>query len=351
MRKIICFYLKVKPWYSEHVEAQNDVDKYVTNPLNAFLLIKRNVYDMKMIESRLTAFMEDVKAKLQNISKNSFLHKREVTGAVAGVIRAQRTYHLKNEDLIDGIVNGVKTRENLTVHDVYVMAIEARKTPREEYFAQGYLKLAAEKLEKGEDKFKEVNDTKIDQKLESFKSMYIKDPYDESYELPLSEIRDTLVERILTHKVCRGSLKRSASETKNLRCRYDAFSAFSTIAPFKIQEESHDPFVVFYHDAFSDAEMDELVELARPKQLKATVGLTNSFASDDDRLAQLAWLYDGDFPILDRINRRIEDMTGLSMKYAEALQVQNYGVGGHYYAVSRKLIFDLNNEISKILYF
>jgi prolyl 4-hydroxylase len=33
---------------------------------------------------------------------------------------------------------------------------------------------------------------------------------------------------------------------------------------------------------------------------------------------------------VDRIDRRIEDVTGLDMSTAEQLQVVNYGIGGHY---------------------
>lgn len=62
--------------------------------------------------------------------------------------------------------------------------------------------------------------------------------------------------------------------------------------------------------------------------------LVDSYASDDDRVAQLAWLYDGHHEILERLNPRIEDMTGLTVQgsSAEAIQLQNYGVGGQYYA-------------------
>ncbi|CAI8053280.1 Prolyl 4-hydroxylase subunit alpha-1, partial [Geodia barretti] len=44
------------------------------------------------------------------------------------------------------------------------------------------------------------------------------------------------------------------------------------------------------------------------------------------------WLSSEDDPLgyVDRIDRRIEDFTGLTMSTAEQLQVVNYGIGGQY---------------------
>uniref|UniRef100_A0A8C5C8M9 Prolyl 4-hydroxylase subunit alpha-1 n=1 Tax=Gadus morhua TaxID=8049 RepID=A0A8C5C8M9_GADMO len=43
-----------------------------------------------------------------------------------------------------------------------------------------------------------------------------------------------------------------------------------------------------------------------------------------------AWLTGYDDPLIDKINQRIEDLTGLEMDTAEEMQVANYGVGGQY---------------------
>ena len=44
------------------------------------------------------------------------------------------------------------------------------------------------------------------------------------------------------------------------------------------------------------------------------------------------WLSPEDDPLgyVQRIDQRIEDITGLTMSTAEQLQVVNYGIGGHY---------------------
>lgn len=323
---------KIKPWFDEHVVAQDDVNKYVTNPLNAYLLIKRNVYDAKMLENRVSLVMDEVNEKLQKIKAKSFLHSLEVTGAVAGLVRAQRTYHLKCDDLVEGIVDGSVTRARLSPHDVFILANETFYMAKEEYFAEKYLQIADEKISKNEDTINEVDKEEIEEKLKVFETMEVQDPYDEYY--GYLSYRHTDIERIITHQVCRGALTRSAKETKHLHCKFVSFTPFSSIAPFKLEEANHDPYIVIYHEVISEAEVDTLLAIARPKQRKALVGLEDSFASDSDRVAQLSWLYDGDHQIVNLLNPRFEDMTGLAIEdpFGEAMQIQNYGVGGQYYA-------------------
>lgn len=48
------------------------------------------------------------------------------------------------------------------------------------------------------------------------------------------------------------------------------------------------------------------------------------------RISKSAWLQTGEHPVVDAINRRVTDVTGLDMETAEELQVVNYGLGGHY---------------------
>jgi prolyl 4-hydroxylase len=59
------------------------------------------------------------------------------------------------------------------------------------------------------------------------------------------------------------------------------------------------------------------------------------------------WMMPRDYPEESRIlDTRFEDMTGLSMEWAEALQIQNYGIGGHYYSHYDTLKAGKNMDIS-----
>lgn len=48
------------------------------------------------------------------------------------------------------------------------------------------------------------------------------------------------------------------------------------------------------------------------------------------RISKSAWLAESEHEVVERISRRVEDMTGLTTETAEELQVVNYGIGGHY---------------------
>jgi prolyl 4-hydroxylase len=317
-------------WYEEHIAAQNNVEKYVTNPLSAYLLIKRSFYDVKQLQEQLTSFIAYLQLKVHIFEENCLKEKKEVTGAVTGIIRAQRAYHLKTEDLVEGIVEDVRTREPLSTHDIYVLGIEALEIPKGHYFAKSFLNIVAKKLKNEEDVVNEVNGDEVNEFLKKLELEDISDPFDESY--TINEVRSRKTEDILVHQVCRGNLTRLSNETKNLQCRFVSFSFFSTIAPFKLEEMNLEPYIVLYHEIISEEEIETLLELSRPYQEKANVGFEEKRieANDDDRLAQVAWLYDDDDDdeVVDHLNSRFEDMTGLSMETAEALQVQNYGIGG-----------------------
>lgn len=58
--------------------------------------------------------------------------------------------------------------------------------------------------------------------------------------------------------------------------------------------------------------------------------LTVSGVDPRQRISNVAWLKKEDHAIIQNINNRIEDMTGLTTKTAEDLQVTNYGAGGFF---------------------
>lgn len=322
---------KLSPWADENENSKNDTEKYVTNPLNAFLLLKRNVYDVDFLIKYLSKFMEELQEKIELIKEKKTVEEYEVSGAVAGFIRAQRAYQLKSEDVVEGIIDGVQTRKPLSPHDIYVFGASASKNTENDFFFKNYLQLAQQKIDNGGDYLNEVNKTE----MAGFVSMVpekVDDPFSEIY--TLKSIREWRTDVALVQKTCRGNLTRSSKEIKNLKCRFVSFSPFSSIAPFKVEEASTNPLVLMYHEVLSEQEIHRLIELARQKQTKALVGIEKKGSfNDESRLAQVSWLFDNVFPEeAKRFNARFEDMTGLSMETSDALQVQNYGIGGHFYA-------------------
>ncbi|KAH7944323.1 hypothetical protein HPB52_018273 [Rhipicephalus sanguineus] len=60
--------------------------------------------------------------------------------------------------------------------------------------------------------------------------------------------------------------------------------------------------------------------------LKPRVVVISDFMSS----SELSWLWDSQHKLLEKLSRRIEVSTGLSLESAEAYQVSNYGLAGHY---------------------
>ena len=77
-----------------------------------------------------------------------------------------------------------------------------------------------------------------------------------------------------------------------------------------------------------------LVTYNIPFQLRRA-GLFNSNNTtkpnySNQRISKTGWLEQKEHSDVEKLYQRIGDITGLSMISAESLQVNNYGIGGHY---------------------
>jgi prolyl 4-hydroxylase len=66
------------------------------------------------------------------------------------------------------------------------------------------------------------------------------------------------------------------------------------------------------------------------KRAKVSDSLTGKPRFVEYRISKSAFLTDKQYPCLAKITRRITAMTRLQMRFVEALQVVNYGLGGQY---------------------
>lgn len=94
----------------ENERALTDPEKYVTNPLSSFSLIRRLASDWRDLMQYL-----EVDAGLPYITQlktyttgSDFPSSEDVSEAVKGFIRIQSTYKLKPLDAMQGIINGVQ---------------------------------------------------------------------------------------------------------------------------------------------------------------------------------------------------------------------------------------------------
>ncbi|XP_064549532.1 prolyl 4-hydroxylase subunit alpha-1-like [Drosophila montana] len=138
-------------------------------------------------------------------------------------------------------------------------------------------------------------------------------------------------------KLCGSS--RNPKPTR-LACYYKTSpSEFLRLAPFKVELLSKDPYVVVFHDVIHESEIAELIRIGEPT-LKRT-GVQNITQSkhiiiSKDRTASGSWILNGNLTMLERnmigrIQKRVEDMTGLIIGFSKTdLQFLNYVFGGHY---------------------
>lgn len=70
-----------------------------------------------------------------------------------------------------------------------------------------------------------------------------------------------------------------------------------------------------------------LLQFERAKVIKAKENLVRN-----SRIGKIAWFFDSQLKVLQRISDRISHITGLSMKINQSrnMQICNYGVGGHF---------------------
>lgn len=100
----------------EHEEASRNIQQYLSNPINAYLLVKRLTTDWKRIEELIT---EDVgKTFVANITNSrsdlKFPTDEDLNGAAVALMRLQDTYKLETAQVARGVLNGVQYSTGLS---------------------------------------------------------------------------------------------------------------------------------------------------------------------------------------------------------------------------------------------
>ncbi|KAK0087136.1 hypothetical protein PV325_001697 [Microctonus aethiopoides] len=382
--RISCQKLKnVEDYAREHEEASQNIQQYLSNPINAYLLVKRLTTDWKRVEELIT---EDVgKAFVANIttSRNDlkFPTDEDLNGAAVALMRLQDTYKLETAQVARGLLNGVQYSTGLSAGDCFELGRQSynngdyyhtvlwmqeamnrlqeeknRTTTTKpdilEYLAfstymQGNVARALsmtnellelvpshqralgnrayyqEEIQKTQSNRKRGEDGKNDITLTN------------QFTVVEKKIKtvDEMTERERYEMLCRGEVPMSPKMQKNLKCRYvDRGIPFLKIAPFKEEEAYLEPRIVIYHDVIYDEEIDTIKRMAQPRFKRATVQnyKTGELEIANYRISKSAWLQEHEHKYVQAVSRRVEHMTSLTVDTAEELQVVNYGIGGHY---------------------
>ncbi|XP_001867743.2 prolyl 4-hydroxylase subunit alpha-1 [Culex quinquefasciatus] len=374
---------KILEYQREHAEAAKDVGAYLSNPVNAFLLTKRLTTDWREVENLMSYdvgadFLENV-TNYRDVLK--FPSDEDLNGAAVALMRLQDTYNLDTASVARGELNGVQYSTEMSAGDCFELgrqtylngdyyhtvlwmreamdrlSQEVNRTTTKadvlEYlafstFKQGNVQTALlmtnELLELVPNHERAVgNKAYYEKELEKEARQKALRGDDGSEDVPVdttiqikketSSLVYDSTERVLYEQLCRGEAHRAEADLAKLRCRYVTNSSpFLKIAPLKLEEAHLEPYIVIYHEVMSDAEIEVIKRLAKPRFRRATVQnyKTGELEVANYRISKSAWLKDEEHSVVRTVGQRVEDMTGLTMTTAEELQVVNYGIGGHY---------------------
>uniref|UniRef100_A0A0K0FJG2 procollagen-proline 4-dioxygenase n=1 Tax=Strongyloides venezuelensis TaxID=75913 RepID=A0A0K0FJG2_STRVS len=356
--------------YKNRFDDKKDI-RYITNPINAYTLIKKMSNDWKEIKNKMyenmaEKFLDRIKIKKQ-AKTIKYPDDEDLTGAAIALLRLQDTYNLSTSELADGIIQGQNIKKKFSAHDCFEIGKAAyndqdyyhvinwmqealirleNETPRTvefteilEYLAfalykQGNVKRALAMTKKlaaiepshpravGNVKWYEDMLTNDDKKnvnelppIKNHRISYKKVPEQDRYEA-----------------LCRGNVNMTIAEKSKLYCYYKNDKPFLKLAPIKIEIVHFNPLAVLFKEVISDEEIAVIKQLATPRLKRATVqnAKTGELETASYRISKSAWLKDHEHPIVHRINTRIALMTNLNQDTSEDLQVANYGLGGHY---------------------
>ncbi|XP_058508107.1 prolyl 4-hydroxylase subunit alpha-1b isoform X4 [Solea solea] len=363
--------------------AMQDPEGFLGHPVNAFKLMKRLNTEWSDLESLVLSDTTDGFISNLTIQRQHFPSDEDQTGAAKALLRLQDTYRLDANTISTGDLPGVTHKSQMTVEDCYELG-KIAYSEADYYHTELWMAQALKQLDQGEESTLDAvtvldylsyaiyQQGEIQRALDYTKRLLELDPEhqrakgnlkyfefqlekqkkaeeeeaekqkergkretSEKKKKPKKPSFSLIPERKKYEMLCRGEgNKLTPRRQSRLFCRYydNNHSPALVLAPVKQQDEWDRPYIVRYLDIISEDEMKRVKQLAKPRLRRATVHdpLTGKLTTAQYRVSKSAWLTGDDDPMIDVINQRIEDVTGLEMDTAEELQVANYGVGGQY---------------------
>uniref|UniRef100_A0A646QE87 procollagen-proline 4-dioxygenase n=1 Tax=Hemiscolopendra marginata TaxID=943146 RepID=A0A646QE87_9MYRI len=357
----------------QHEEARTDIQKYLQNPINAYLLVKRLTSDWKNVERLMEANIDHLKNFTEKKEMFVFPDDEDLSGAAVALMRLQDTYKLETSALARGEIQGTVLSNELSAGDCFELGRQAY-TSGDHYHTVLWMQEALERAENELNKTVTKDDIleylaystfmqgnvrhalKLTNDLLELvpshpraagNKIYYEDALHKEEQQKRGDDGDVVIdnsyinnsdegietsERVLYERLCRGEKTMSLIKQSQLVCRYSANHPYYRFIPFKVEEVSLYPRIVVYYDFMKDSEISVIKQLASPRLRRATVQNYKSGELEfaNYRISKSAWLRGEEHPVVETVNQRIEDETGLTVQTAEELQVVNYGIGGHY---------------------
>ncbi|XP_062320275.1 prolyl 4-hydroxylase subunit alpha-1-like [Osmerus eperlanus] len=359
-----------------------DPEGFLGHPVNAFKLMKRLNTEWGDLENLVLQDTSDGFISNLTLQRQHFPTDEDQTGAAKALLRLQDTYRLDANTISTGDLPGVTAQSPMTVEDCFELGDIAYKEG-DYYHTELWMAQALKQQDQGEESpidkvlvldylsYSVYQQGELERGLELTKRLLSLDPEHLSanddvdyFEFQLEKqrkasadkppkqdkkqgrnktegalrkkrFREPLPELKTYEKLCRGEgIRMTPRRQSHLFCRYydNHRNPRYLLGPVKQEDEWDRPYIVRYHDIISHSEIEKVKELAKPRLSRSLI--TNPITDETEavpyRISESAGLTGYEHPVVDKINQRIEDLTGLEMDTAEELQVVNYGVGGQY---------------------
>jgi len=371
--------------------ASHNIESYVGNPVNAYLLVKRLTKDWKDIESLIVSTPAELGRQVlaslnESKSNETFPSNEDLNGAAAALLRLQDTYKLDTSTLAKGFIplrNSAtgpmfNTKIELTAGDCFELGKHSYNNG-DHYHTVLWMQEALDRVAHETIKTTEPSDIleylafstyqqgNVRQALELTNDLLEILPnheraignkvyYDDiikketlnrkrgdagnvAKDASITEStysRKEESERDIYESLCRGEKRLTPKTESALSCFYLNTTKIPLLrlTRIKVEEAFKKPYILHFYDIMSDNEISVIKHLASPRLRRATVqnSETGNLEIANYRISKSAWLKDSDHPVVKTISRRIQAISGLTTSTAEELQVVNYGIGGHYEA-------------------
>ncbi|CAD5227325.1 unnamed protein product [Bursaphelenchus xylophilus] len=340
---------------SEKIVRQTKTD--ITDPLNAFFYVRDGLYQEQTIKNVLKEGSATLK-QLRSLEKIVPLKEDDLTSAAKQIFNLQLTYNLSSTYFTDGLEGPTYCARPLKIFSIFQIALIACELKRYYHcidwmenvdskkkidwdprvlrekqleaiglalLLQGNLKrawLVSRELSRLNPK-KEGARKNVVQLKKFLKGRELEDL---EYIPPLN---NRLTGDSPLNRVCRNYNTIPFYQNSTAICYYQRRSY---ISHFKVQMIYLDPLIRVYHDVLGDAAATKLRTLSKGNLKRGLVfnsntGVVSATPTRTSLTADLRNITDIE---LERIDRMVEEMTGLDPKAGEALKVNNYGIGGLY---------------------
>ncbi|KAL5277691.1 hypothetical protein ACFFRR_002742 [Megaselia abdita] len=394
--RVLVIKMKIKEFKEEHNKGLKNVEKYVSNPISSFSLMRRLVFEYNdVLQLIKNSTVQDTINQIEdNMKMENYPNSEDVSEATEGFIKLQSTYKLKPSEIVKGVINGVKYPYRLHSKDLFDIGLYAFSQGHH-FYADEWFKASLEQhmMEGGQLLFynfdKEIILGKaIDNKIAQLDFIQAKEYAFQLIELnkQSSKALETLdkingflalnttpvpsfmfqephgsLDDVITGIGCRGEFSKMKRLSPDLTCFYEKKNhPFLKLAPIKVEIINlENPYIIIFHEVISEKEIEVIKNLSKPgltragvcyNDEKATCSLDekSSHESRSNRKSKLVWLDEKDHEIFSILTQRSEDMTGLSLSTSEEFQVANYGLGGHF--AQHKDYFGLPENVEDLDY-